>query len=135
MYERFALPYEKRAVEEAHRLGLPYALHICGDTTRILEAMAGTGTDCLELDYKTDTAAAFAALRDRVTLIGNIDPSGVLRWGDVPRVERETRALCRAFADTPRFILNAGCAIPQGTPPDNLRALIRVAAEFRSSPS
>jgi MtaA/CmuA family methyltransferase len=130
MYERFALPYEKRVVEEAHRLGLPYALHICGDTTRILEAMIRTGTDCLELDYKTDTAAAHAALKDRVTLIGNIDPSGVLRWGDVRKVEEATRALCRAFADTPRFILNAGCAIPQGTPSDNIRALVRVAYEF-----
>ena len=130
MYERFALPYEKRVADEAHRLGLPYALHICGDTTRILDAMVRTGTDCLELDYKTDTAAAHAALKDRVTLIGNIDPSGVLRWGDVNKVEAETRALCRAFADTPRFILNAGCAIPQGTPSDNIRALVRVAREF-----
>ena len=128
MYERFALPYEKRVADEAHRLGLPYALHICGDTTRILDAMVRTGTDCLELDYKTDTAAAHAALKDRVTLIGNIDPSGVLRWGDVNKVEAETRALCRAFADTPRFILNAG--IPQGTPSDNIRALVRVAREF-----
>ena len=135
MYERFALPYEKRVVDEAHCLGLPYALHICGDTTRILEPMIRTGTDCLELDYKTDTAAAHAALKDRLTLIGNIDPSGVLRWGDMGKVEEETRALCRTFADTPRFILNAGCAIPRGTPGDNIRALVRVAAEFRSSPS
>ena len=107
MYARFALPYEQRVVDEAHRLGLPYTLHICGNTSRILEAMVRTGTDCLELDYKTDTAAAHAALRGRVVLIGNIDPSGVLR-----------------------FILNAGCAIPQGTPGDNIRALVRVAREF-----
>ncbi|MCK7462070.1 MAG: hypothetical protein MZU84_08425 [Sphingobacterium sp.] len=39
---------------EAHRLGLPYALHICGDTTRILGPMLATGADALELDYKTD---------------------------------------------------------------------------------
>jgi len=129
MYERFALPYERRAGEEAHRLGLPYTLHICGDTTRILDGMVRTGTDCLELDYKTDTAAAHAALKDRVTLIGNLDPSRVLRWGDARKVEEEARALCRAFADTPRFILNAGCAIPPGTPSQNIRALVRVARE------
>ena len=29
------------------------------------------------------------------------------------------------FADTPRFILNAGCAIPATTPAENLRAMIR----------
>jgi len=130
MYERFALPYEKRVADEAHRLGLPHALHICGNTTRILGAMVRTGTDCLELDYKTDTSAAHAVLKGKVTLIGNIDPSGVLRWGTVQKVEEETRAVCRTFADTPRFILNAGCAIPQGTPGENIRAMVRVAREF-----
>jgi len=30
------------------------------------------------------------------------------------------------FAGTPRFILNAGCAIPAGTP-GNLKAMIRAA--------
>jgi uroporphyrinogen decarboxylase len=130
MYERFALPYEKRVADEAHRLGLPHALHICGNTTRILGAMVRTGTDCLELDYKTDTSAAHAALKGKVTLIGNIDPSGVLRWGTVQKVEEETRMVCRTFADTPRFILNAGCAIPQGTPGENIRAMVRVAREF-----
>jgi uroporphyrinogen-III decarboxylase len=54
----------------------------------------------------------------------------VLRWGEVRKVEEQTRALCRAFSDTPRFILNAGCAIPQGTPGENLHALVRVAREF-----
>jgi len=33
------------------------------------------------------------------------------------------------FKDTPRFILNAGCAIPSTTPPENIRALIQTARE------
>lgn len=45
MYRRFALPYEKRVVDEAHRLGLPYALHICGNTDAILRDMRATGAD------------------------------------------------------------------------------------------
>jgi uroporphyrinogen decarboxylase len=31
-----------------------------------------------------------------------------------------------------RFILNAGCAIPPGTPPENIRALVQAAREFGS---
>jgi uroporphyrinogen decarboxylase len=125
MYARFAQPGETRLVEVAHHLGLPYALHICGDTTRILEAMLATGADALELDYKTDAAAAHAAMKARATFIGNIDPSGVLALGSPADVERATRQLVELFADTPRFILNAGCAIPAETPPENLRAMIR----------
>jgi uroporphyrinogen decarboxylase len=89
--------------------------------------MLATGADALELDYKTDAAAAHWAMKSRATFIGNIDPSGVLALGSPTDVERATRRLVEVFANTPRFILNAGCAIPAETPPENLRAMIRAA--------
>ncbi|HSA97169.1 MAG TPA: uroporphyrinogen decarboxylase family protein [Acidobacteriota bacterium] len=127
MYAEFAQPYERRLADEAHALGLPYALHICGNTTRILDGMLGTGADALELDYKTDVRAARDALRGRAVFIGNIDPSGVLALGTPALVERKTRELLGVFAGIPGFILNAGCAIPAETPPGNLRAMIAAA--------
>jgi uroporphyrinogen decarboxylase len=127
MYGEFAQPYERELVEEAHRLGLPYALHICGNTTRILDGMLATGADALELDYKTDVRAAREAMKGRAVFIGNIDPSAVLALGTPSLVEARTRALLEVFAGTPGFILNAGCAIPAETPPANLRAMIAAA--------
>jgi uroporphyrinogen decarboxylase len=132
MYKTFALPFEKQNVAEAHSHGLPYGLHICGDTTAILDPMVETGTDALELDYKTDTQTAHDALKDRVTFIGNIDPSGVIGRGSVEDVKGETEKLLTIFSDTPRFILNAGCAIPRGTPSGNIKAMIEVASTFGS---
>jgi MtaA/CmuA family methyltransferase len=129
IYRQFALPYEKRVVEEAHRLNLPYFLHICGKTDRILEDMVSTGADGLELDYKTDARLAHDVLKDRAVFIGNLDPSGLLALGTARLVEEKTRELLALFRDTPRFILNAGCAIPAATPPENIRAMIRVARE------
>ena len=131
MYERFALPYEKRDVEEAHRHGLPFALHICGDTTRILDRMVESGAHAIELDYKTDSELTHEACRDRVTFMGNIDPSGTLARGTEEQVIKETTALLTLFSDTPRLVLNAGCAIPRGTPSRNIEALVRTAREFR----
>ncbi|HSD25650.1 MAG TPA: uroporphyrinogen decarboxylase family protein [Vicinamibacteria bacterium] len=127
LYRSFALPWGKRLVDEAHRLGLPYALHICGRTDRILGDMLETGADALELDYKTDVRLAHDRMKDRAAFIGNLDPSGVLALGTPALVEEKTRELLAVFADTPRFILNAGCAIPATTPPENLRAMIRAA--------
>jgi uroporphyrinogen decarboxylase len=103
LYKEFAQPYEKRLADEARRLGLPYALHICGDTTRILGPMLATGADALELDFKTDVRAARDAMRGKAVFIGNIEP---------------------------RFVLNAGCAIPAETPPANLRAMIAAARSW-----
>jgi uroporphyrinogen decarboxylase len=127
LYRAFALPWEKRLVDEAHRFGLPYALHICGRTDRILDDMLETGADALELDYKTDVRLAHDRMKDRATFIGNLDPSGVLALGTPALVEEKTRELLAVFADTPRFVLNAGCAIPSTTPGENLRAMIRAA--------
>lgn len=127
LYREFAQPYERRLADEAHRLGLPYALHICGNTTLILEGMLATGADALELDYKTDARTARDALKGRAVFIGNIDPSGVLALGTPALVEARTRELLEVFAGRPGFILNAGCAIPAETPPANLRAMIAAA--------
>jgi uroporphyrinogen decarboxylase len=127
LYEEYARPCEKRLADEAHALGRPYVLHICGNTTRILAGMLATGADALELDYKTDARAARDALKGRATFIGNIDPSGILALGSPELVAAKTRELLDIFAGEPRFILNAGCAIPAETPPANLRALIAAA--------
>lgn len=127
IYREFAFPYEQHVVGFAHRLGLPYVLHICGKTDRILDEMVATGSDALELDYKTDAQLAHDKLKDKATFIGNLDPSGVLAQGAPGQVEEKTRELLAIFADTPRFILNAGCAMPSTTPAENLRTMIRVA--------
>jgi uroporphyrinogen decarboxylase len=130
MYRTFSLPYEKKIVDRSHALGLPYFLHICGNTSRIIDEMLETGSDGLELDYRTDAAMAHNKMKDRAVFIGNIDPSGVLALGTPQLVEEKTRELMTIFADTPRFILNAGCAIPPITPPENLRAMINTARSF-----
>jgi uroporphyrinogen decarboxylase len=130
MYREFALPYEKRIIAAAHACGLPHILHICGDTTPILDAIVESGADGIELDYKTDTQRAHDALKDHLCFFGNIDPSGVLALGSVADVQRETTRLLEIFAETPRFVLNAGCAIPSNTPSENIAAMIRVARTF-----
>ena len=77
MYQRYALPYEKKIVETAHLAGVAYTLHICGNTDCILEHMLLSGADAYELDYKTDIYKIHRTFNDSATFIGNIDPAGV----------------------------------------------------------
>jgi len=130
MYTKFALPFEKKVVEKAHEKGLPYALHICGNTDSILVHMLKTKTDALELDFKTDTQRAKDILNGKITFIGNIDPSGVLARGSIEEVRDKTTEILTIFADTPRFILNAGCAIPSNTPSENIQEMIKIARQI-----
>jgi MtaA/CmuA family methyltransferase len=130
MYRTFALPYEQRVIQCAHEHQMPYVLHICGNTSRIIDDMLKTGSDGFEIDYRTDVALARDTMRGRATFIGNIDPSGVLALGTPALVEQKTRELLTTFIDEPRFILNAGCALPSMTPPENLKAMIHAARSF-----
>jgi len=127
LHRSFAHSYESRMAACAHECGRPWALHVCGNANRILPELAATGADAVELDYKTDVRLAHDSLGGAVAFIGNLDPTGVLACGTPALVEAKTRELLDVFADTPRFILNAGCALPADTPPENLRAMIRAA--------
>jgi len=131
MYRRFARPYERRLAAEAHALGLPYLIHICGDTSLILADMAAIGADALELDCLTPLRAVRAACGGNLTLFGYLDPVGVLRDGPPARVEAAAGELLAAFADTPRLVLGAGCALPPDTPPEHVRRLVARARESR----
>jgi MtaA/CmuA family methyltransferase len=130
MFRMFALPYERKVVQCAHDRRLPYVLHICGQADGIIDDMLESGADGLELDYRTDASSARDKMKHRAVFIGNIDPSGVLGLGTPNLVEEKVRELLCNFVDVPRFVLNAGCAIPPMTPPENLRALIHAARTF-----
>jgi MtaA/CmuA family methyltransferase len=123
-YATYALPYEQRVAAYARELGLPYLLHICGKTDRILPQMTQIGADALEIDFKTSIQLAHEICKDKITFVGNLDPSGVLARGTPEMVRSKTEELIDAFADTPRFILNSGCALPSDTPAENIVAML-----------
>jgi len=123
LYGTYALPYEQKVAACSHQLGLPYLLHICGKTDRILKQMLQIGADALEIDFKTSLQLAHDTCKDKITFVGNLDPSGVLARGTPQLVRSKTEELLNAFADTPRFILNSGCALPSDTPAENIRAM------------
>lgn len=131
MYLQYAMPYEKKIVEVAHQAGVAYTLHICGNTDVILEHMSLTGADAFELDYKTDIVKIKNTFCNTATLIGNIDPSGVLALGTEELVRKRTLELLLVYRNSNRFILNSGCAIPPNTPSENLKIMIDMARVFR----
>lgn len=123
LYRAYALPYAQRVASCSHDLGLPYLSHICGKTDRILTQLAEIGADALEIDYKTDLQLAHDVFKGKITFVGNLDPSGVLARGTPELVKLKTEELLNVFADSPRFVLNSGCALPADTPAENIRAM------------
>ncbi len=129
MFERFARPWQERLVRELAAEGQFTVIHICGNTTSILESLAQYPLCGFELDYKTDATRAKTTVGKEHVLFGNVDPSAVLAMGTPEDVRHATRTLFTHWKPGGRFILNAGCAIPRLTPPENLAAFMQTAHE------
>ena len=128
MYRRFALPYEQRIFAAVHEMGALARLHICGNTTHLLNDMAQSGADIIDLDWMVDMAEAATKIGDRVALCGNFDPVAVMLHGTPEKVYQATLACLEAAG--PRGFSAAGCEIPDGTPHENLRAQTRALHDF-----
>lgn len=120
-YEALIQPREKRLVQAIQGMGAFVKLHICGNVTHLLPGIADLGVDVLDIDHMVDLAAVRAAVGEGVVLTGNLDPVSVVRFG-TPAGIRAAVAEAYARAGAP-YMVNAGCEIPAGTPPENLRAL------------
>jgi uroporphyrinogen decarboxylase len=130
MYRKYALSYEKEMAEIAYELKLPYLIHICGNTDDILKDMIQTGADAFELDYKTDINKIHEICKDKITLFGIIDPSGIMALGTPAQVEEEAKKLLDLYKDSPRFVMNAGCALPAFTPSENIERLVSITRNY-----
>lgn len=121
LYREHVLPYEKKLFDAFHAMGAKTKLHICGNTNPIVEDMARSGADILDLDWMVPIAETRARVGDGVTLCGNFDPSAVLLLGTAAQVA-EAAEKCLAEGGATRFILQPGCEVPPGTPVENVKA-------------
>jgi MtaA/CmuA family methyltransferase len=121
LYEEMVWPFEQRLVNGLRESGGRARLHICGNTSPILGAMGRLGCDIVDLDFPVSMAQARDAMGPHQTLLGNIDPVRALRDG-TPDSVYEAISHCHRDARSP-YIVGAGCEVPRGTPPENLRAM------------
>ena len=129
MFDRFARPYEERLVKDLAADGIFTVIHICGDTSRILDFLSRYDFCGFELDYKTDAARAKSTAGARHVLFGNLDPSGVIARGTPAMIREKTCQLISLWKPGGLFVLNVGCAIPGNAPEENIHALIATARE------
>ena len=126
-YETFALPYQKRVVEQVKQThpDTPLILYISG-SAGVLERMGKTGFDIISLDWTVDLAEGRQRLGKDTKVQGNVDP-GVL-FGSQDLIRDRVLDTIRK-GENRGHILNLGHGVLPGTPEDNVRHFFEVAKQ------
>lgn len=128
IYRNFALERHKKLIKSLKEYSdsITITLHICGDVTKILNDMAMTGADILDIDWQVDMGLATKFLACR----GNLDPSRVLLSGNKELVLIESKKVIEKAASSKALILGSGCEIAPDTPSENIVAMVEAAEKF-----
>jgi len=128
-FEEFCGKYIRRIV--AHLDHVATILHVCGNSSHLIEKMCETGVEGLSLDSLVNLPEVAQRVRDDITLLGNIDPVRVMVNMKPDEVERETLKLLNEMRDFPNFILSTGCDLPPETPFENIDAFMSAGRNWR----
>lgn len=131
MYRQFALIPEQKLAKEVQDYGIPFSIHICGNTNGIIQDMGMTGAKILEVDWMLDIKEARRLVPEDTVLMGNIDPSSPLVIGTPSDVDAAVKRLIEATKGR-RHIISSGCAMGRNTPPENFKAFIEAAHRYGS---
>jgi MtaA/CmuA family methyltransferase len=114
MYRQFALPYERRVCEAVHQAGGTVKLHVCGNTSALLDDMATCGADLFNLDHMVDFHRALDVYgRAGKCFKGNLNPVSDMLQAS-PAQCRNRALECLRMAKGKAYMLSPGCEVPPG---------------------
>ena len=129
MFREFALEPERQLTQEVQAYGIPFSIHICGDSTGIITDMGSTGARILEVDWKLNMERAREAIPSDTVLMGNVNPSYPLVFGTPDEVEEAVHQVILQTKGRNLFI-SSGCAMGRNTPEANMKAFVDAARRY-----
>jgi uroporphyrinogen decarboxylase len=127
-YRELAMPYERALIKYLHRFDLDVTLHICGNTTPILDLLPETGADLISLD-KIELIDAMGKLSKKMRIIGNYDTSAILNNKPDVIGHKVKEMVKLGMTSEKGYIASTGCEVPIRTPRENIKAFIGAAKE------
>ena len=117
-YRKFLMEIHQ---EMAERLKVPLILHICGNTLDRLDYIAQTGMACFHFDSKNAPQESMDIVKDRISLVGNINNPETLFSKGPEAVNTEVTRNLEAGVQ----LVGPECAIPLQTSIENLKEISR----------
>jgi uroporphyrinogen decarboxylase len=114
--------YEKKIVDEVHKMGVPCVLHACGNQNKTLDMIAEIGVDglhALQPSAHNDIRAIKKRYGKKLTLIGNVDISRLLPFGNAWEVDQTVKGLIKDVGSEGGYILSTCNGIMEDVPVEN----------------
>ncbi len=124
VFKKFIIPnYRKLSEKIKGRV----VIHICGDTTPILDVMPESGFCAFSFEGPAvSVKKAKEIIRHRIALLGNIPTVEVLMNGTIDDVKRVTLRAIEDGIDS----VEPACALPLQTPINNVRAISETVRQY-----
>jgi uroporphyrinogen decarboxylase len=123
-FRQFVAPFLKDLVGRIQAKKKYAMIHICGNTTGILEDIVDIGPNCFSLENKVDLKKAKEVLGGKVCVAGNVSPTGAFLSGKPEDVVSEAEACIEAWGKGGGYVLTLGCDYPKNVPLENALALM-----------
>ena len=130
-YREFSLRYMRQIVDGLTRVAdgrkVPVILFTKGGGQWLAD-MAETGCDALGVDWTTDLADARRAVRDKVALQGNLDPS--VLYAPPAQIREQVGRVLASYGNGHGHVFNLGHGIHPEVPPEHALAMVDAVHEL-----
>ncbi|RLF03227.1 MAG: uroporphyrinogen-III decarboxylase-like protein [Thermoprotei archaeon] len=136
MLRKYVFPWQKKCVEVAHRKGLPFILHSCGNLEAIMDDLINyVGIDAKHSfeDAIMPVYEAKERYGDKIAILGGVDVDKLARLPE--RELREyVRLVIRKCAPGGGYALGSGNTIANYIPPRNYLAMLEEGRKYGRYP-
>ncbi len=120
-FDKYVVPNVEKIYDE---LTCWKSMHICGDTSYILDNMLSCNLDAVSLDQIMNYENVKARIPKDIVLIGNLDPIELLGRGKPEDIREETIKLMKIMRENDNYLCAFGCNCLNDTPVKNLQSAI-----------
>lgn len=129
----FSSAYVREIVQSVQTDDFIVILHNCGNRGQCTRSMVETKAAGYHFGNKTNMKEALEICPQDVLVMGNVDPTSVLKLGTPDSVYAETISLLEQCGIHNNFVLSSGCDIPPETSKSNIDAFFEALKEYNKN--
>lgn len=129
-FRTFSLPYLRELVDFIKAQGKGVTIHVCGQTNKIWEDLAGMGIAGMSIDNVASISECKNTIGGQTKILGNVDPGGIMYSATPLDVRLKTLECIRDGYDSPKgYVVMSGCSLPVETPFENIQMMMDTVRE------